>query len=81
MEDMMALPLKRQITKAVDHPDLMEATTETRNGFIRIAVSQDDASYLEAVLKTRTVHFPLLLNCSEQGLLKVVIPRLLHVLL
>lgn len=57
LEDTSAPPIKRRrITRAVDRPDVMEATTETRNGFIRIAISQDDASFLEAILKTGTVH-------------------------
>jgi hypothetical protein len=49
--------LKRQAAAPLNQPGLMEPSSETLDGFVRHAVSEGDASYLEDILKTRTVNF------------------------
>ncbi len=54
-DDRMPPPFKKQALGPVSQPAFMEPSSETLDGFVRYAVSQGDASYLEDVLKTRTV--------------------------
>jgi hypothetical protein len=53
MRNTLPPPLKEQ--RAVDGPPFMEATSETWDGFIRLAIFKDDASHLGDILKAGTV--------------------------
>jgi hypothetical protein len=44
-----------QAARVVDRPRFMELTFQTMEGFIRFAISEGNASYLEHLLKTGRV--------------------------